>query len=769
MKNKRCACVKGIVCFILVIVMLVSGMVALGAEKKNESEEYKFVKIPETSVTSVLSMRERGGGTDFVFDGDEGRGWHYAPEEKDGFPVILSVELDNAYTISALDYCAGVDGEGGAYGAWLDFDIWTSEDGDEWDLAYENLSFKSIKDVQRIYFEQPLKAKYIDFEIHCGTKGYTTCGEMVLYEKKEDVESDENGNYYNLVIGSDKIISAVNGSEKETVIDVAPFIDGGTTMIPLRGLLEIMGAEIGWDGATQKVMVKKGETEIELRIADKDVYVKSGEGEFKKYILTTPPIIKDGRTFIPLRFVTENLGYSVSWDGETQTITIMLKEAVKEEPEIKEEPESSTDKTEEIKTEPEKEEIEEYKETSSKKIGILIPTEEEWSIKYSSGKVTGNIRNAFDGKTASYWEASFTDGNGERKPIEITVDFGTVKKVSGFMFTPRQNGRADGILGYEVYASDDGTDFTSIASGSFQNTTGKGIEKRMASWGDVSLKAIKIIVIDSGKEKVSISEIEFFTGGEKGADIANYVGNCKQTSDVGDIFICITGLYLEVRDNRYYVYTDNDDRLKENGGFCDILKYLGFKKNGSDSKKEESGNKEAKMSIYEYSNDEISFSYMIKTSSGSKESDNYVYAELKFEGGLTGNLSSGASNNHSENTSSGSAGSKVKTEVQLGAPKYPIGIKSYTEITGREMKRYIKDGKDIIYVYEAGDSVADEVVEYLEYYEKKGWSFKWGEDYVNGEKVIYGVVSKYSSSGIKMIMVSIIFELDEVWVSVTTT
>ena len=35
-----------------------------------------------------------------------------------------------------------------------------------------------------------------------------------------------------------------------------------------------------------------------------------------------PPFIQDGRTLIPLRFISENLGYSVAWEGETQTITI---------------------------------------------------------------------------------------------------------------------------------------------------------------------------------------------------------------------------------------------------------------------------------------------------------------------------------------------------------------------------------------------------------------------------------------------------------------
>ena len=81
----------------------------------------------------------------------------------------------------------------------------------------------------------------------------------------------------------------------------------------------------------------------------------------------------------------------------------------------------------------------------------------------------------------------------------------------------------------------------------------------------------------------------------------------------------------------------------------------------------------------------------------------------------------------------------------------------------------MKDGKDVTYIYVAGDSVDDDMVTYLEYYTHKGWKLDWGEDYVNGKPVVYGIVSNFTSSGLKMIMVSIIFEFNEVWVSVTAT
>ena len=117
-----------------------------------------------------------------------------------------------------------------------------------------------------------------------------------------------------------------SGNITEKEIDVAPFIVGGTTLIPLRGLLEEMGAEISWDGEKSEVTIKAQNKEIKLQIWNKRVYVKDNRYGNIMYTLLTYPVIKDSRTFIPLRFVSEQLGYNVEWIGETQTIKISAPE-----------------------------------------------------------------------------------------------------------------------------------------------------------------------------------------------------------------------------------------------------------------------------------------------------------------------------------------------------------------------------------------------------------------------------------------------------------
>lgn len=100
------------------------------------------------------------------------------------------------------------------------------------------------------------------------------------------------------------------------VFDVPPVIVEGRTLVPLRAIFEALGAEVGWDGNTQTVTATKATTEIKLIIGGQAY--KNGQ----LVTLDVPAKIVDGRTMVPLRFVSEAMGSQVDWDGNTQIITI---------------------------------------------------------------------------------------------------------------------------------------------------------------------------------------------------------------------------------------------------------------------------------------------------------------------------------------------------------------------------------------------------------------------------------------------------------------
>lgn len=92
-----------------------------------------------------------------------------------------------------------------------------------------------------------------------------------------------------------------------------PYADAtsGRIMIPLRGVVDYLGAEIGWDSASKTVTIKAGDKEIKLKAGDKRIIVNGSAIE-----TDSAPTIKEGVTFIPLRFVSEQLGYTVKWFGD---------------------------------------------------------------------------------------------------------------------------------------------------------------------------------------------------------------------------------------------------------------------------------------------------------------------------------------------------------------------------------------------------------------------------------------------------------------------
>ncbi len=99
--------------------------------------------------------------------------------------------------------------------------------------------------------------------------------------------------------------------------DVAPRLINGRTMIPARTVMEKLGADIKWEAKNQTVKIIKDSIKISLTIGEPNAIV-NGE----KVQLDSPAIVIDGRTLIPVRFVAESLGASVSWNSDARTALI---------------------------------------------------------------------------------------------------------------------------------------------------------------------------------------------------------------------------------------------------------------------------------------------------------------------------------------------------------------------------------------------------------------------------------------------------------------
>ena len=127
-----------------------------------------------------------------------------------------------------------------------------------------------------------------------------------------------------LVLQVGKAAFTVNGVAK--MLDSPPVIKNGRTLVPIRAIIEALGGTVGWDGTARKATVTLGSAAVELWI---ELWIgKSAAKVNGVSTLIDPanakvvPEIINGRTMLPVRFVSENLGCSVLWADATKTITI---------------------------------------------------------------------------------------------------------------------------------------------------------------------------------------------------------------------------------------------------------------------------------------------------------------------------------------------------------------------------------------------------------------------------------------------------------------
>ena len=123
----------------------------------------------------------------------------------------------------------------------------------------------------------------------------------------KDSQSDNKAN------ASSEIKIMVSG--KEIKPETPAYIENGRTMVPLRFISEALGEKVDWNAETKSVII--GDKKAVLAIGSKEI-----DANGKKIAIDSPAVIKNSRTFVPLRAISEILGAKVDWDGATKTVSI---------------------------------------------------------------------------------------------------------------------------------------------------------------------------------------------------------------------------------------------------------------------------------------------------------------------------------------------------------------------------------------------------------------------------------------------------------------
>lgn len=124
--------------------------------------------------------------------------------------------------------------------------------------------------------------------------------------------------------------------------DVHPFIENDRVLVPLRGVMEGLGADVEWDGQTRTVSVAAEGVNIRLVIGEntaKVVKTVDGTPVEQTVELDVAAKLVNDRTFVPVRFVSETLGANVDWDNDLRMVIIETGVQHDEEGTEEEEPE----------------------------------------------------------------------------------------------------------------------------------------------------------------------------------------------------------------------------------------------------------------------------------------------------------------------------------------------------------------------------------------------------------------------------------------------
>jgi hypothetical protein len=109
----------------------------------------------------------------------------------------------------------------------------------------------------------------------------------------------------------------LNGQPLAT--SVPPIVDNGHTLVPMRDIFQALGATVVWNPNDRSIAAQRQSTHVWLQIGNRTAKVNN-----RQVWLPQAPIVTNGSTLVPLRFVSEALGAQVSWNGAQRIVNINM-------------------------------------------------------------------------------------------------------------------------------------------------------------------------------------------------------------------------------------------------------------------------------------------------------------------------------------------------------------------------------------------------------------------------------------------------------------
>lgn len=149
-----------------------------------------------------------------------------------------------------------------------------------------------------------------DIDVTASGEGVATisCFRLVRTTKDAFLEYLKNGGDQILTLKINSKNALLNDRKINMTMGEA-VINNSRTMVPLRFIMEIMGADVLWDGENKKIDITYGDKKIVFTVGSSE-YSVNGEAK----TLDAPPYISNNRTMVPLRVFSEAVEKKVHWD-----------------------------------------------------------------------------------------------------------------------------------------------------------------------------------------------------------------------------------------------------------------------------------------------------------------------------------------------------------------------------------------------------------------------------------------------------------------------
>lgn len=139
-----------------------------------------------------------------------------------------------------------------------------------------------------------------------------------------DLNANSDWLYFNITydgethLYSDAKVNIIIDGEKLTDLAMEPIILNSRTLVPIRAIFEKTGAVVSWDGDRREAIIQKDNDVVIFKI-DSNIATKN---YMDTIILDVPAKIINSYTMVPVRAISDALGYEVIWEGSNRNVII---------------------------------------------------------------------------------------------------------------------------------------------------------------------------------------------------------------------------------------------------------------------------------------------------------------------------------------------------------------------------------------------------------------------------------------------------------------